>query len=699
MRPIATLGLLVVALIGSTAAAVGQPASAAQFRSAQVTAQASTVKARAAKKAPLRLKAARKKVTAGAPVTFRITSRSKVKRTVRLQRWNASKRSWQTVAKRKMRASTRITLKAPQGTWRYRATAAKARQRSGDKVRTYPRVRSAAVAVTARARPKPAARHAGSAPVGSARYAVPSSALFVAARGTATGTGTAQDPYGSLAYAVSKAPARATLVLRGGKYHESLLIPSNKTGLVIQNHPGESVWLDGSKQVTNWEASGTRWVANGWSHLFDHRIMSGSKDETARWVNPDRPLASHPDQVWINGRALRQVGSEQSVSAGTFFVDTSAKRIVIGDDPRGKTVDASALQRALEIHAKDAVLRGIGVRRYATTQKQFAAVIAGVSGIRFENVVVSDNAWIGVAAWAAGQRYRHVTMSHNGIMGFGGNNTNDLVIENSVFRGNNAQGFKPAPVASGIKITRAARVLLRNNVVADTPYAGGVWFDVSSSNLKIVGNSISGNAAGLMIELSENAVVADNQIYGNVGTGLRIQASGSVDVWNNTIVDPRPFAAWEDGRKQEVAALAATIPWDVDDVTLRNNVFSMTGSNPCPILTQDESQVRSGNDFGINSNSNVFHRPGAASPSNLACWANGIYQVKSFKDLAQFRVGTGNESRSRLFHGRAVVNSYGQASSEVHSARSSVATPLPASIATLIGRTAGTKSLGAFSGR
>ncbi|GAA3533710.1 hypothetical protein AFL01nite_21500 [Aeromicrobium flavum] len=672
------------------------------------------MKARTAKKVALRLSTTQKKVTAGSPVTFRITNTSKVKRTVRLQRWDGKKRTWRTVASRKTRTSVRITIKAPKGTWRYRATASKVRQRAGTKVRTFPTTRSAAVSVLGRAAakstspapapapaPAPVAgdRTLGSAPVGSARYAVPANALYVAARGTASGTGTAQNPFGSLAHAVSKAPAGATLVLRGGTYHESFLIGARKTGLTIQNAPGEAVWLDGSERVTNWKSTGGRWAAAGWNHTFDHRIMSGSKDETSRWVNAARPLASHPDQVWLDGRALTQVASEKSVTSGTFFIDKAGKRIVIGDNPAGRKVDASSLQKAMEIHAKDVVIRGIGVRRYASTQKQFAAVVAGVSGISFENVVVSDNAWVGIAAWASGQRYRNVTVSNNGIMGFGGNKSSNLVIENSEFRGNNAQGFKPAPVASGIKITRADRVVLRNNVVADTPFAGGIWFDVSSSNLTIVGNAIHGNAAGLMIELSEGALVADNQIYGNVGTGLRVQASGSVDVWNNTIVDPRPFAAWDDARKQEVASLAATIPWKTDDIELRNNVVSMTGSNTCPILTQDEAQVRHGNDFGIRSNNNVFHRRGVTAPANFACWANGLKQVKSFKDLAQFRAWTGNDKASRLLQGAAVVDGRGTTTSAVRGATASVATPLPTTIAQAIGRTPGTKSLGAFSGR
>ncbi len=683
-------------LVGSTSTAVAQPAA----RVTESLTPAATVFAAAKTKKPaLRLTTSRTYVVPGSRVKLRVTNATKVKRIVRVQRWDSRKRVWRTVSKRKVRTATTVVVKAPTGTTRYRAVASKVRANAGNGSRVHRAVRSSVVSVRA-PQAKVRARKAGSAPVGQASYPVPSSALYVTARGLAIGSGTKDDPFGSLEYAVSKAPAGATLVLRAGRYHESLLIPSNKTGIVIQNHPGEAAWLDGSEPVTNWKASGTQWVANGWNHLFDHRIMSGAVDETSRWVDSSRPLASHPDQVWINGAALTQVASEQAVVPGTFYVDKYGRRLVIGDDPAGKTVEASSLQRALEIHAKNAVLRGIGIRRYATTDDQYAAVIAGVSGISFENVVVADNAWIGIAGWASGQRYRRVTVTGNGIMGFGGNQTSDLVIENSVFRGNNAQGFKPTPIASGMKITRASKVLLRNNVVADTPYAGGVWFDVSSSRLTIVGNAIFGNAAGLMIELSENAVVADNQIYGNDGTGVRIQASGSVDVWNNTIVgNPRPFAAWEDGRRQDVASLAATIPWKVADIDVHNNVMSMTGAFGCPILTQDETQVLYGNDFGITSNHNTFHRPGAATPANFACWANGIYQVKSFKNLTQFRAGTGNDKSSTLTHGASPVDGRGVLTSATRRSVSSTATALPASIAAAIGQAPGTLMLGAFTAR
>ena len=52
---------------------------------------------------------------------------------------------------------------------------------------------------------------------------------------------------------------------------------------------------------------------------------------------------------------------------GTFFADRAADRIYLGTDPTGHEVRTSALQTAITINSAGSVLRGVGVRRYATS--------------------------------------------------------------------------------------------------------------------------------------------------------------------------------------------------------------------------------------------------------------------------------------------------------------------------------------------
>lgn len=536
---------------------------------------------------------------------------------------------------------------------------------------------------------------AGSAAVGSTRYAVPSGAVYAVAKGTRTGAGTASNPYGSAAYAVEKAPTGSTIVLRGGTYRESVYIGFNRK-LTIQSYPSEAVWFDGSSPVSGWTKSGSTWVAN-WNQSFDRRVsFNANLDETARFTDSRNPLAGYPEQVWIDGKPLRQVGSAEQVTNGTFFADTSAKRLVIGSDPSGRRVEASTLARAIQVQGAGTTLRGFGVQRYATTLNMMGAVTAEVDGTTLENLVVRDNATIGVYAWNDNQTLNKLTVTGNGMLGIGANGTHNLRITNSVVSGNNTQAFKPAPVSGGMKLSRIDKGLVSGNVVADNDSAG-VWFDVSSYDLTVTGNRVTGNSTtGVQVEISEKALIADNYISGN-DIGLQISNSGSVQVWNNAIDGvKRALSFTHDSRRQEVSSLASKIPWVMKNITLRNNAISYSTSGSCPMLTQDYSQKMYGNDFGLSLDGNVYHRASDSAPSNFACWANGTAGTRSFKTLEEFSRFTGNDKRSALWTGDPIIASDLKVASAVLTAPKATVYGLPSDVATAIGQKAGAARIGPF---
>lgn len=535
----------------------------------------------------------------------------------------------------------------------------------------------------------PPASSAGSAKVGTTAYPVPANAVFVTADGPSRGTGTKTSPYGSLTRAVAKAPAGSTLVLRGGNYHESVTIPIGKK-LTIQSYPGEAVWLDGSSAVSGWKKSGSVWAVSAWNHAFDRRVsFNKNSDETSRWTDATNPYAGYPDQVWIDGTALRQVGSAAQVTAGTFFVDTAGKRLVIGSDPSGKSVRASTLQKALTIGGAGSTVRGIGVRHYATTVHQMGAVTAEVPKITLENLVITRNSTIGLYAWAADHTFRNLTVTENGLMGIGANKADRLTVTDSLITGNNTERFKPAPVSGGMKITASNDVVIRGNDISRNTTAG-LWFDMSAYNTTIVGNTIDGNGRyGLLYEASEKAVISDN-LFTNAGhTALMIHNSGNVQVWNNTFAaNDRTLWVMQDERRQDDRALATKIPWIVKNVTLKNNVISY-GTGTCPILTQDLTEAWDGNDFGMTLDSNVYHRASSTSPSNFACWANGSAGTRSFKTLEDFRAHTGGDKKSRLLEGASPLTSTFQLTAAALKLTGSVASPVPTSIVSRAGAITG----------
>jgi hypothetical protein len=148
----------------------------------------------------------------------------------------------------------------------------------------------------------------GSVAVGGASYPVPSGALFVSPSGNNANPGAVGAPVRSLATAFSKVATGGTVVLRGGTYHDSATASRRVT---VQNYPGEIVWLDGSVVVSGWVSTGTTWTKSGWTKEFSS-LMGGDAAFKARFVDGSFPMAADPDQVFVNGVALTQVGSSSA---------------------------------------------------------------------------------------------------------------------------------------------------------------------------------------------------------------------------------------------------------------------------------------------------------------------------------------------------------------------------------------------------
>lgn len=542
--------------------------------------------------------------------------------------------------------------------------------------------------------PAPATTTVGSQPVGSTSYPVPSNAVWVRAAGTSGGAGTSANPYNSFAEAVTRAPAGSTLVLRGGTYHESVRIPHGKK-LIVQSAPKEAVWFDGSSKITNWAKSGTSWVSTGWKHNFPSRVsFTAGKDESHRFVDATNPMAGHAEQLWVNGVAQKQVGSASQVTKGTFYVDEAADKLILGTDPSGQTVHASTLDKALRVQADDSVLRGFGVRRYATHLDLMGTVSAETNRITLENLVVTQNATVGVYAWGSDHVLRNITASDNGLMGLGANKATRLKVLNSVFERNNVEQFKPAPVAGGVKITTSQGATVSGSSFVNNVRSSGLWFDESAYDMKVLNNVARGNGTtGIQAEISSKAVIADNYVHGNA-TGIQLIDASHIDVWNNTLVNnKRTMAFIQDSRRQTNAGLVATVPWVMRNVSVVNNVLSY-GTDPCPILTQDYTKTWYGNDFGVSLNGNLYHRATTSAPSNLACWANGSAGTRSFKNLSDFRKHTGSDANSAAREGASVVDSAGRLSSTAAGTSGLSPRGLTAVLATALGMPSGTAKVG-----
>lgn len=534
--------------------------------------------------------------------------------------------------------------------------------------------------------PPAAVAATGAGPVGSAQYPVPEGALFVAVSGSDDNPGTEDAPLKTVQQAVTLAVPGQTIVMRAGSYNHRTTITSDKP-VTVQPYPGEAVWFDGSVVVDGWRAEGAVWVRDGWNTNFDTSptYTRGAPDNTEEnwsFINPEFPLAAHPDQVWVAGVPLRQVATIAEVAHGGFAVDNAEGRLVIGSDPAAGEVRASTRIKAFGIQAEGAVLRGVGIRAYATSVPQFGAITVEAPGVVIEQVTIEDNAGTGLFVAAADATVTDVTTRRNGMMGFGGSRADRLVVTNLVSEGNNTERFNHAPVSGGAKITRSIDVVVRGSSFVDN-FGPGLWFDMSNTDGELYANTISGNAGhGLFLEISSGFAVAGNTISDNERDGIKLNNTDRVEIWNNTITDNgRAMLIAQDDRRGDDPGMA----WIVDDVRVSNNVFS-GASGKCLVCVEDYSREYTAEQMGVRLEGNVYQRRGDESPAWFIVWAKGDDDPTIFHDLRRFRSVTGGERAGvELPHGEAQDAEW--SGSAVSGRVAAAARPIPDEILAALGWT------------
>ena len=553
---------------------------------------------------------------------------------------------------------------------------------------------------------------AGSAPVGSTAYPVPDGAVFVAPGGAKGAAGSKDSPLRSIAEAITRAKSGGTIVVRAGSYHESLTVPRQKK-LTIQPYPNEKVWLDGSRTVTTWTDAGSTWVSTGWTASFDSSptyARGKPENPTPGWqfVNPQYPMAAHPDQVFVDGSALDQVGTRGQVRRGTFYVDYAADRLYVGSDPAGKTVKASDLVKAITIAGQGSVVRGIGVRNYSPSVPDMGAVAVAAKNVTLENLEIVDSATTGFSVFETGATLRRLTVARSGMLGGHASYADGMVADGLLFVDNNVEHFNRAPVAGGFKVHRSRDVSVVNSVFSKN-LGNSLWFDESVYDMTVTGNDIlDGTGNGLVVEISDTATVADNVISGNTLDGLLISNSGNISVWNNTLQrNARNINIVQGSRQQSNLATPGhdprqklpdpTMPWTTTNISLGNNVL-VDGTFKCVLCVEDYTHTRSAAQMRIVSDGNVFKRTNVSTPAWAVVWSRGPGNPAVYNTLDDFSDATGQDRRSLAVDGRGGFASTAAflASLTKPATVSSVARPLPAAVATLVGQPAGAQRLGAW---
>jgi parallel beta-helix repeat protein len=537
-------------------------------------------------------------------------------------------------------------------------------------------------------------------------YPIPNDAYFVSPNGTDSNSGKTPDSPWRVYKAITSAPPGATIVFRGGTYRLSKNHINKK--LTLQPYPHEKVWLKGSIEVQGWTADGAIWRKDNWTYSFPPNMSSS-------YINPQYPMAGYRDMVYINGVSLRQVASKAEVVPGKFYVDSANKKLYIGENPVGKTVEATAQQEAFSIfhdsaynsYPSDTVIRGLGFAHYAEQ-----ALIVGAPRIKLENNTfvwngVKGLTFSGVSGGVYGistdAKVQGNTFSYNGRKGLEGDRVHRLLLEGNTISYNNVENFSKTWDAAGAKLIRSDELILRNNLVNDNN-ATGMWIDISSTNARIVHNVVHNNKfTGIWFELSHKGIIAANVVYKN-STGIYILDSSDVSVYNNTLVNNLiNLRVYDTNRKNtDAAQIADGITWSTRNNVFKNNILSNASGSMLfeasnYAIKEPSSLMVAYTDY------NGYYRTLSSTPASVIKWSLGgnNYSVP-YSSIAAFNSATGYEAHALAIDNVAVNPFFvDEANGDFHLKPGSAAIRhgdvLPPDVAAAIGLPSGVKvDLGAL---
>jgi len=528
--------------------------------------------------------------------------------------------------------------------------------------------------------------------------------LHVSRRGDDRSRGSERAPLRTIEEALDRAEDGSTVVVHRGTYRESVEV-EGATDVTLRAAPGAAVWLDGSRPVRQWsQASGT-WVATGWTAQFDSSptYTWGEEDndeENWQFVDPEHPMAAHPDQVWIDDVPQLQVGSLAEVGPGRFFVDEEGDRLHLGSDPTGRDVRASVLAKGLSVRAAGTRVRGIGVRRFANSVPHMGAVTVEAPDVRLVDVAIEENATGGLHVMRPRVRLDRVRLVDNGMMGLSATGADHLRIDGLQAIGNNRERFRTSPAAGGAKIGRSRDVGVRDSVLRGN-HGSGLWFDESVLGISVLGSRLTDNAVhGLSLELSGEVLVAGNVIADNGGNGVKVNDTNDVALWNNTLAgNDREVNVVQDDRDLDSQGsyldTSLGLTFRNGPVVLSNNVFSRTDDrSDCLLCVEDYSGRMTASDMRLWVSGNLYHRTSSSQPRHLVLWSEGE-GATGFTTLRSFRSATGQERSGQELDGSSALQSDYRLTRRATRLADTTAVPVPARIAALLGLRPGTRRLGA----
>jgi len=307
---------------------------------------------------------------------------------------------------------------------------------------------------------------------------------------------------------------------------------------------------------------------------------------------------AHPEQVFMDGRALERTEDLSTLHPGQFFLNDQ-RHVVLADDPAQRLLEVSVRQGWIVIRANDVSVEGFTMRHASNLAKLGGAIHAERQsrGARIVNNRLFRSSGVALSAEGPGHR----------------------IIGNEITEA----GWEAIQIAHA---TLSNPTLVQGNRL----YRNGLFRSLARSRWA--------NGGILLVEAT--ATVQDNHIHDNYGLGIMITRSQAPLLRNNVIEDNRGAGIASTGSQGAV----------IEGNTLRNNGQGASPKEPDIMLIRTSGFQVSGNDFHSDRQS-VFvgpniapavSRPGSCAESRHNVLYNNQFRVLPSLNAVEF----GGESSS-----------------------------------------------------
>jgi hypothetical protein len=394
--------------------------------------------------------------------------------------------------------------------------------------------------------------------------------IFVdASSGSDSNAGTSSRPFktigkaAQLAVANSRRNLSTTITVNPGVYRESIEIagssPEVGGSITIQGSRVGAVTISGSDPWTGWQADPQN--PDRYVHPWPYSWGPG---ERPKGFPSLEPIVLRREMIFVNGKLLTQVLSENQMSEGSFFIDEPNGRASIwppsGTDFPAALVEVAVRPKLFESHRLSGlVLRGL-VFEHANPAISMrpASAVAIFSGMNelVEDCTMNWNNWIGfLYNGVTNSVARRVVANYNGGVGMAGFRFKNVTIEDVQTSHNNWRGglgqFKVWEPSGGKFFHVHGALFRRYNAVANQ--ARGLWFDTDNEDVIIEQAFLAQNERdGLFLESNKGPfTIKSSKICRNAGPGIFSSHTESVSLTGNLIFGNQKSQIFVDGQSRQ----------------------------------------------------------------------------------------------------------------------------------------------------